>query len=84
MHSNTLIDDLMVGYANKQADLMLGKNLEEHYMDLSECVKQINALLDTGKLMEEEMAAFMQIGYQYYRLKEHFLEVMILKEMDGK
>lgn len=84
MHPNTLIDDLMAGYANKQADLMLGKNLEAHYMDLSECVKQINALLDTGKLIEEEMAAFMQIGYQYYRLKEQFLEVMILKEMDGK
>lgn len=84
MNPNTLIDDLMAGYANKQADLMLGKNLEEHYMDLSECVKQINALLDTGKLIEAEMAAFMQIGYQYYRLKAQFLELMILKKMDGK
>jgi hypothetical protein len=80
MHPGTLIDELMAGYANKQADLLLGKNLEAHYVDLSECVKQINALLDTGRLFEEELAAFMQIGYQYYRLKEQFLEAMILKE----
>lgn len=84
MHQETLIDELMSGYANKQADLLLGKNVEDHYMDLSQCVKQINALLDTGKLIEEELAAFMQIGYQYYRLKEQFLEVMMLKELDGK
>lgn len=80
MHPNTLVDELMAGYANKQADLLLNKNLEAHYVDLSECVKQINALLDTGRLIEEELSAFMQIGYQYYRLKEQFLEAMILKE----
>lgn len=80
MQSNSLIDELMAGYANKQADLLLNKNLESHYVDLSECVKQINALLDTRRLIEDEIAAFMQIGYQYYRLKEQFLEAMILKE----
>jgi hypothetical protein len=82
MHPNTLIEDLMAGYANKQADLLLNKNLEERYLVLSQCVKQINALLDSGRLLEDEMAAFMQIGYQYYRLKEQFLEYMILKERD--
>lgn len=78
MQQISLVDELAAGYANKLADLVLNKNLEEHYIDITQCVQQINALLDTGRLIEEEVAAFMSLGYQYYRLKEQFLEALIV------
>lgn len=83
MYDQTLLEELTASYHDKLADLLLNKNLEEHYSDVSRCVRLINALVDSNKLLDEELLVFREMGYQYYRLKDQFMEALILKEAGG-
>lgn len=77
-----LIDELSTSYLNILVDLELAKNLEGHYIEVTETIKRINALINSGYLNEEESFEFAKLGYQYFRLKDALVSAMILKKQN--
>ncbi|MBL4677784.1 MAG: hypothetical protein JKY70_16515 [Mucilaginibacter sp.] len=75
-----LIDELSTSYLNISADLELAKNLEGHYIEVTETIARLNALIDSGYLDEDELFEFARLGYQYFRLKDALVSAMIVKK----
>lgn len=67
--------DLNQILANMQADVILGKNVEEHYIELLELISHCNQKFDDAQANHNtiEYATLARVGYELYRLKDAFL-----------
>jgi hypothetical protein len=67
--------DLNQILANMQADVILGKNVEEHYVELLELITHCNQKFDEAQASHNiiECATLARVGYELYRLKDAFL-----------
>lgn len=67
--------DLNQILANMQADVLLGKNVEEHYVELLELINHCNQKVDEAQACQNtvDQISFARVGYELYRLKDAFL-----------
>jgi len=69
---------LRIQYPNACADVILGKNLEAHYVDVLHLIKVCNDRVDNALLSGNisEAQTFKNLCYEYYRFKDDIIQAI--------
>lgn len=73
--------DLNQILANMQADVMLGKNVEMHYVELLRLIEHCNQKADEAQRNGNTVdhISFARVGYELYRLKDAYMVALANK-----